>query len=368
VALNPRASQAQPQAPLGTATLTGVVTDAESGTPLPNVNVFIASSTLGTATDQEGRFRLTGVPLGAQRLVVSNVGFATQTRNLNLREARVYTFEFALETESIELEDVVVYAERDEKWLERFEKFKQEFIGQTPNAEETEILNPEVLSFKGGIGTLEAFAEEPLVIENRALGYRIEYVLEDFKRMPSRVRYNGEPRYEELEGTPEEQAQWAERRREAYLGSFRHMMLALLAGRTEGQGFKLYFRPAPGTPGDGFSSSPVIGGQRTPIDAPQEELLSAGEVPSERQMAFQGMVEVIYLGERETEAYQTWREQYGGARRGPKYQTSYFWIEGHDSLTVDYKGDIVEYPGAVVSGFYAFERMADDLPKDYRLQ
>ncbi len=52
------------------ATITGTVTD-ENGEPLPTVNVFIASSMNGMTTDDQGRYRLTGIPLGALRLYVS---------------------------------------------------------------------------------------------------------------------------------------------------------------------------------------------------------------------------------------------------------------------------------------------------------
>jgi hypothetical protein len=359
-------AQAQRAVPRGTATLTGTVTDAATGDPLPGVNVFIAESMRGTATDNDGRFRLDNVPLGAQRLVVSFIGYATATRDLNLREPRVYVLDFALDEETVELEGVVVYAERDEKWLRRFERFKEEFLGETPNAEATTISNPEVLSFKGGLGTLEAFAEGPLVIENQALGYRVEYVLEDFKTSPSRTQYDGEPLFEELEGTPEEQARWAEARRQAFLGSFHHLMLAMLTDRAEGQGFKLWHRPqaSPGRGGGNpFMAQASIGGQRTPADT--DDFMQPGEVPSERVLDFEGFVEVRYLGERETEAYQRWRAQAGGRRRGPQFQTSYFWLE-QGPATVDYKGEIVERYGVTVSGYFAFERMADSLPKEYR--
>ena len=363
----------QPEVPRGRATLVGTVVDAETGDPLEGVNVFIATSMRGTATDSEGRFRLTGVPLGAQRLYVSFVGYASEARNLNLREARTYRFEFALEPTVIEGEGVVVEAERDEKWQERYEKFVRLFIGETPNAEETEIQNPEVLSFDGGVGRLEAFAAEPLIIENQALGYRIEYHLNEFVATPGRTRYDGEPLFETLDGTPAERSAWREARREAFMGSFHHLMLAMLADKVEAQGFKLYLRPSRG--GGSFAASgnplggatPQTSGQRYPTSV--DELMEAGETDSERVIDFQGIAEVIYLGERQTEAYQTWRSQYasGGMIRGraPRYQTSQFWLE-RGPATVDYKGDVVDPYGVTVSGFYAFERVADQVPKEYR--
>ncbi len=57
------------------AALTGTVVDAETGAPLDGANVFIAASTMGTATDAAGRFRIDRVPPGAHRLYVSMIGY-----------------------------------------------------------------------------------------------------------------------------------------------------------------------------------------------------------------------------------------------------------------------------------------------------
>lgn len=361
---------AQPQAPSGTATLTGTVVDAETGDPLQDANVFIAVSMRGTATDAEGRFRLEGIPLGAQRLYVSVIGYEPQARNLNLREAKTYSFDFELEPTVLESEGVVVEGERDEKWRERYEKFVRLFIGETPNAEQTEILNPEVLYFDGGIGRLEAHAREPLIIENRALGYRVEYFLKEFVATPNRTRYDGEPLFEELEGTPAQKAEWRERRNEAFYGSFHHLLLAMLEGTTEKQGFKLFSRPSSGRSLAGsspFGNQPRVSNQRFPIDT--DEILKEGETENERTLDFHGLVEVIFLGETESEAYKRWRSQYAGdgmiRTSAPKFQTSQFWLE-RGPATVDYKGDVVDPYGVTLSGYFAFERVADQLPKEYR--
>jgi len=364
--------RAQPQQG-GRATLVGTVVDSTTGEPLEGVNVFIAGSTRGTATNAQGHFRLPNIPLGAQQLYVSFVGYGAESRDLNLREARVYQFEFELSEEVIEGEGVVVEAERDEKWQQRFNQFKKAFLGETPNAQETEIMNPEVLSFDGGIGRLEAFAAEPLVIENHALGYRIEYHLEDFKQTQRRTQYDGEPLFEELQGTPAEKRKWRKARREAFMGSFHHLMLAVISDRVEEQGFKLYHRQTStpdleSTTGVG-SATPTMAGRRTPIEV--GDILKEGDVEDEHILDFEGVAEVIYRGEQESEAYRTWRSQYASGEalggRAPRFQTSQFWLE-RGPATVDYKGEIVERYGVTVSGYFAFERIADRVPKEYRPQ
>lgn len=368
--LGAASAHVQAQTPAGRAVLAGTVTDAETGAPLADANVFIAVSMRGTATDADGRFRLENVPLGAHRLYVSVIGYEPQARNLNLREAETYTYAFELEPTVLESEGVTVEAERDEKWMARYEKFVRLFIGETPNAAQTEILNPEVLDFSERLGRFEATAHAPLEIENRGLGYRVEYFLKEFVATPNRTRYDGEPLFEELPGTPDQQAIWHARRDEAFYGSFHHLMLAMLEGRSDEQGFKLYSRPGSGrslTGSSPFGSRPAMSNQRFPVET--DDILKAGERENERTLDFSGFVEVLFLGETESEAYKTWRDQYardGTIRTGaPKVQTSQFWLE-RGPATVDYKGEVVDPYGVTVSGYFAFERVADQLPKEYR--
>jgi len=364
-----RGSAQQPDPTRGQATLTGTVVDSTTGEPLADVNVFIAGSMRGTATNDQGRFRLTGIRLGAQQLYVSSVGYKAESRSLNLRESKTYTFEFALQEKIVEGEGVVVEAERDEQWQQRYERFKAAFLGETPNADQTEILNREVLSFDGGLGSLEAFAARPLIIENRALGYRVEYHLEDFQLTRRRTQYDGEPLFEELDGSPAQEARWARARREAFLGSFHHLMLAMIEGRVEEQGFKLfYYQGSPsGPPGQStFSSSfPQVSSSRMSIDV--GDVMTEVDTSRDHVLDFPGMAEVIYLGEKQSEAYVEWRRQQTGRRggRAPRYQTSQFWLE-RGPATVDYKGEVVERYGVTVSGYFGYERVANQVPKEYR--
>ncbi len=58
-------------------TVSGTVTNAESGEPLPGVNVVVQGTTIGTATDAQGRYSLS-VPSLQDTLVFSFVGYEAQ--------------------------------------------------------------------------------------------------------------------------------------------------------------------------------------------------------------------------------------------------------------------------------------------------
>jgi hypothetical protein len=348
--LLPLVAAAQPS---GQATLTGTVVDAETGDPLPGAHVFIAQSTRGTTTDADGRFRLADVPLGAQRLYVSMLGYVPATRDTLLRDARTYHFQFRLVPEVIDLDGITVTAERDRKWASRLRKFEREFLGTSDRAEQTEILNPEVLSFDGGWGRLEAWAQEPLILENRALGYRIRYFLEEFERVGGTVRYDGEPLFELMApATPEQAAAWTEARRRAFHGSFHHFLVALLNGRTREAGFLTFRR---------FSLDRA-GGHRMRFRLDPQDIIRPGPTPSVHLLDFSNYAEIVYTGEQESDAFLRW---HGALWSDPGPQRS--WIELTDGPTrVDRHGEVVDPYGVTVYGYFAFERVADQLPKDYR--
>ncbi|MEL6771003.1 MAG: carboxypeptidase-like regulatory domain-containing protein [Bacteroidota bacterium] len=366
------AAQAQP---LPTATLEGRVTDRDRE-PIPGASVFLAQTQRGTITDRDGRYRLTRVPLGAHRLVASSAGFETATEDLVLRrEGRTQTVNFRLR--GLELGEVVVEAERDEKWQERYERFERRFVGETANAAETEILNPFVLDFEQRLTTLTATAREPLVIENRALGYRVYYSLTAFEAEPNRNFFTGEPLFEELEPADDAEAiRWAANRRKAYLGSPRHFLRSLVASIANEQpeqvdetGYSLYIVPNQGGPGGSFGSpfGGRRGGRAERVEVTPSDLLEETRREGEYKLSFVGLMEVIYRNEPEAPGFlqREWAREQRGLR---DVQTSQFRFPiPNDRAMLDRFGRELDPRSITLSGYMAYERFAEDLPREYGL-
>ena len=345
-----------------TVTLTGVVTDAKTGETLPGANVFIATSMIGTTTDVDGKYVLQRVPLGALRLYVSVLGYEPGIRDIFLRSSTARQYDFALTQSVLELGQVTVEGERDRRWQRRFEKFVSQFIGETPNALESTITNQYVLDFNESRGVFSATASEPIVIENRALGYRVKYFLKDFESDRSRVRYDGEPLFEELEpSSPAEADRWEENRRKAFIGSFRHFLLALLADQVKEQGFVTFGRSVTDGPMSPLGASSTEFGSRFPVDP--YSIISDGEDSSQHILNFEGAIEIIFQGELEDPSYREWRMAPGRSRE--RYQTSWIRLEKGPTI-VDYKGDVLDPYGVTFFGYLAFERIADTVPREYR--
>src|SRR5690606_25975944 len=108
VALLLLAGPAHAQSP--SALLTGAVTDAATGAPLPGATVAAPALGRGIATDAGGRFRLSGLPAEAVEVVVSFVGYEPVTRTVDLSYGAA-TLKVALAAEALELDEVEVAAD-----------------------------------------------------------------------------------------------------------------------------------------------------------------------------------------------------------------------------------------------------------------
>ena len=94
------------------ATLRGLVREAIHGDPLPDVNVYLEGTTLGTATSARGTFELSGIPPGTYTLVVSAVGYHKIRQPVHLSPGEIQYLEFALEPITLMSGEVVITASR----------------------------------------------------------------------------------------------------------------------------------------------------------------------------------------------------------------------------------------------------------------
>ena len=91
-----------------TGQVTGTVTDAQTGDPVPSASVLVVGTTLGSSTDVDGRFRIDDVPAGDQTLRVSFVGYTTRQVPVSVAAGRTATVDVELEGGAIGIDEVVV--------------------------------------------------------------------------------------------------------------------------------------------------------------------------------------------------------------------------------------------------------------------
>ncbi len=89
-------------------TITGTVTEAETGDILPGATVQIVGLGTGAATDAEGKYEIANVPAGEQTVRVSFVGYQASESTVTVPEGGTVRVNVQLKTAQAQLEEVVV--------------------------------------------------------------------------------------------------------------------------------------------------------------------------------------------------------------------------------------------------------------------
>lgn len=336
------------------ATAKGKLTDAESGKPLTGAHVFLSGTKIGDVTNPNGLYRLRSIPSGGHRLVVSMIGYEKKKVDIIVGPAENLEMDFELKPVVYEMPEIFV-GDLNEDWEKDLDRFTDLFIGVSKSADSVKILNPEVLRFKSRWwGRLSAEALAPLKIENRALGYHITYYLDEFNHTGTQTRWDGEPLFTEMTPADSLQAKyWEENREEAFYGSLRHFLLALLNDNVKEEGYIIY-NLMQGI--HGYSP-------RKQFRAKARQLIRKGDESYLYRISFMGRLKIIYLEDEEDWRYTRWLPDLQRAPR--RVQTSYLELN-EKSVTVDLDGEVIEPYGATQFGYFSFQRLADATPREYR--
>ena len=88
--------------------ISGRVTDADTGDPLVGANVLVVGTNLGAATDINGEYSISAVPAGAQRLNANYIGYASGSSNVDIAADGSVTTDFGLSVAALNLNEVIV--------------------------------------------------------------------------------------------------------------------------------------------------------------------------------------------------------------------------------------------------------------------
>jgi TonB-linked SusC/RagA family outer membrane protein len=103
-----------------TGSVTGIVTDSQTGEILPGVNVVLVELEQGASSDANGRYNLENVPAGTHTLRASFIGFETLEATVNVVAGQVLTRNIRMTPDVIGLSELIVTAlgvEREERSL-----------------------------------------------------------------------------------------------------------------------------------------------------------------------------------------------------------------------------------------------------------
>ncbi|WP_238808090.1 carboxypeptidase-like regulatory domain-containing protein [Emticicia aquatica] len=221
----------------------GKVIGGDDRKALQFANVFISNSTKGQQTDEKGKFKLVNVPSGVLDLVISYIGYETLSIKIKADTLKKPLL-ILLSPDAIALQGITVKRLRNGFEL-YYPLFREYFIGKTEFSASCKLKNPKALwfSMNDDHSELTIKADEPLEIENKALGYIIKYNLEEFKYnfTQNYVSFYGYPFFQEMTTNNEKkQKKWHENREKAYFGSPQHFFKSLINYDLSNAGFTVY--------------------------------------------------------------------------------------------------------------------------------
>jgi len=344
---------------------------------VPNASVFLNKTGVGGATLENGTFNLSNVRNGQYELLVKCVGFEPYSQTIQVNGSDITLPVIELMPKVTVLNEVKV--QFDPNRQRHLEMLIAEFLGHSENARDCKILNPELLDmgYDSKTGTITASTNDFLIIENKALGYRIKYQLLSFELNPraGTIAYSGQSIFEAMKGSASQEKRWQKNRITAYLGSDMHFFRACIANDV---------------PEEGFIARRMIRTLNT--NRPPDSLISA-------------RLEAIYHTSPNMAGYSDSLSYWRGKARMSKYneeliktpvnsldyirltqRKGIYGITYKDCLVVTYKdtkstivtfkkpfaffdenGIIMNPESALLEGYWGTHRIADLLPSDYQL-
>jgi hypothetical protein len=328
------------------AVLSAQVLDDSTGVSLPLANVFIANSTIGAATDTEGKCRLTGIPLGIHQVAASLIGYIPAIKVVHFADTVEHHVQFRLKPQAVPLPGIVVEEKDPKEWKANLQRFIDAFLGSTPNATHCIILNPQVLDFAADEANdqFSATARGPLFVDNHALGYRCQFFLDHFTQARESsgyfsIQFIGVARFEPLQSQSQDQVKvWKANRERTFMGSKRHFLAALVQKNTRKQGFEVNRIHKTWIE---YSLE-----RRSGFSVDADTLIAPGLYSYQWSLRFPELLQVLYTHGR---------------------QRSYSIIELDRPSVTFYSNGLLDDPLRVLTyGFWAYQRFADMLPIDYQ--
>lgn len=383
-------------------TIKGRVVNEATGAAIPGSSVFISNTSKGTVTNSEGRFELNDVPAGKHDLVISCIGYETNVYSFSEQQLPLQ-LKVQLSIRVKELANVTVEPFLEESWDKWGKMFMDNFIGTTENGMHCKIKNTNKIRFRyyKKSNRVTAYADEPVIIENKALGYTIKYQLENFEVSfkEHTTFYLGYPLFEDKtkEGK-EPKEKWLRRRTEAFKGSVVHFMQSLYNNKLKEEGFEVRrmtripnaekervkqiykelakaIKTSPGggmvvevgASGDSSVYYQQVMRQKDDIDVYGADLLTADSLIVQTEgkykaLYFPNYLYITYKGEYEEEAYLRSTME----NRKPGFQRSLVMLLNDEFITVDDQGNYYNPQDFFTSWYWGWsEKISNLLPVDY---
>jgi len=383
-----------------TYSITGIVRDKIE--TLPGAGVYVSGYKIATVTDNNGKFTIPNLKPGSYDILVQMIGYLPFSKNIIISDKSI-SVDFTLKENTVMLNEVVIRVDPNRaKYIKQFTDY---FIGKSPNAKACKIINPQVLRVDFDItqSLLTVKTDEFLIVENKALGYRIKYMLDyfEFNSRTNIIYYSGKPFFEELKASGAKKKKYVEFRETAYYGSAQHFFKSLYKGKSEEEGFeihKILKIPNPNRAPDSIIYKNIMALKNPPQKTGIR--VNAGKVDTSlmgywvkqqalpkyidkfsnaiviadtlvhfynkdlKYLAYDNALCVVYTKERESTAYTNSGYWIFRPLSFPDYQFSVAKLT-NGPIRFYENGGILDARSLLYEGFWAYEKVADMVPMDY---
>ncbi|MGC4101898.1 carboxypeptidase-like regulatory domain-containing protein [Ferruginibacter sp.] len=339
----------------------GKVLDERSGTPVGNASVYINNTSIGTVTNASGEFSLNLKNTYTAELIISSVGYQLYTLHIDKDSVNFYyTVQLALKENT--LKDVLIMNDATrQQWMKIF---IENFLGITEEADNCVIENAGAVYFAMGENknSMYAYADTPLVIINKQLGYKISFDLVEFSfdKIKNSTYFLGYSRYESIS----DKKAVIKRRKQNYFGSTMHFYRTLTTGDVKKAGYTISgIKKIPAVKDSTKSNKKNSGPVNLVYPITVKDMLQKDTVTGAYYITGQKVVMIKYDEEPHAKFYLSRKILVRGLDRFGF--TAYITLLD-DKVEVDDNGIIHSPLGIVYDGFWVYEKLANQLPFDYQ--
>jgi hypothetical protein len=344
----------------------GLLLDKLTNQPIVGASVFINSSAIGAVSGSDGTFNLLKfiqAQIEKPILTIVAIGYETEKYNLVNSTGRVVIY---LKPKVRELETVTVRAAEKNGWEKYGKDFIESFLSYSEFSKLCTIENPEVLKFyyDPNNNALNVVARKPLIIQNKALGYKITYWLESYSQnFNSRIlTYSGLTLFEDLIRPNKRKGQaekWLLNRAIAYQGSVMHFVRSVHAGTLASSGFVVRRLDKVEGSRKGRYSNVV-----DPKILLEADFLDT--IEDQKMLKFPKFLYVLYNKELEELPYLIKMQPF--KKPTPAPQTTIVQLVDIDAVEIFANGHLEPAISFFLDGYWSYEKMDKLLPLDYKIK
>jgi hypothetical protein len=340
--------------------IAGFIVDSLTKRPVQSAGIFVNNTSLDTVSLRNGYYRLSRVPMGKHEIVVTAVGYMPRTLIINgaLPTTSADTIRL-LPMQPVALNEMMARTS-DKRWQFFYQQFKEHFIGTTEFAKEVKILNPWVLRFEESENKeWSAMADELLLLENMALGYRLKCYLKQLAVAKQIAVFDACLFFEPIKTLDQRLAdRWRNNRLIAYRGSLMEFLRRMAEKNTDSlyrafrlRGTERFYHTTEPDP----QSASTFNDLKQPVSYPHEFALNFSR----------DQLQINYYGAGEDMAYRRFVNRMTKIQRLPaRFRAS--WLASRSpQVIVNRMGYFNNAMEVEVYGYWEYLRIAERLPITY---